>query len=274
VKKSVGFAVVLLLGMCHLASGDPAIKSGIDIFTTVGGGFTYYNFSKNPIPAGFFCDSSSTFTGRVALRGLPLETSNPGQFRNTDTIVERLDEAVFDTNGVAKTRIRFRALSMVSIAPIKTSCGAYYVYITLDGKQPITKMRIHRSEKDGGTFRAPLAANVRLSFVPVRGTDSRKLELKGDVRFPGKLIPWAFPDSKVLKPTGSAVVDTNGDLRPDTWLPGTSNFTAGVPPKSLRPINVAKGFDCYCTCHEESGERHCTMVSSERGFCDLSPDCF
>ncbi len=273
-KRFVGFAVVLVFGMSHLASADPAIKPGIDVFTTIGGGLTHYDFSKNPIPAGFFCGSSSTFTGRVALTGLPLETSNPGQLRNTDTIIERLDEAVFDANGVAETRIRFRALSMVSIAPIKSSCGAYHVYITLDGKQPTTKMRIHRSQTGGGTFRAPLAADVRLSFVPVRSTDSRKLELKGKVRFPGKLIPWAFPDSKVLKPTGSAVVDTNGDLRPDTWLPGTSNFTAGVPPKGLQSISSPKVGDCYCTCHSASGEDHCTMVSSGSVHCPSSPECF
>src|SRR5215217_5402815 len=138
VKGSVGFAVVLLLGMCHLVIADPAIKPGIDVFTTVGRGFTYYDFSKNPVPASFFCDSSSTFTGRVALKGLPVETGTPGQLRNTDTIVERLDEAVFDAHGVAETRIRFRALSMVSIAPIKSSCGAFHVYVTLDGKQPVT----------------------------------------------------------------------------------------------------------------------------------------
>lgn len=270
-KRSVGFAVVLLLGMCHLVIADPAIKPGIDVFTTVGGGSTYYNFSKNPIPAGFFCDSSATFTGRVALRGLPIETGTPGQLRNTDTIIERLDEAVFDANGVAETRIRFRALSMVSIAPIKSSCGAYHVYITLDGKQPITKMRIHRSEAGGGSFRAPLAANVRLTFVPVRGTSSRRLELKGSVTFPGKPIPWTFPNGKVLNQMESAVVDTNGDLRPDTRLPGTSNFTAGVPPKALGSITAAEIGDCYCTCHDDGGEQHCTTVSDSGYYCARMP---
>ena len=255
-KRSVGFAVVLLLGMCHLAIADPAIKPGIDVFTTVGRGFTYYDFSKNPVPAGFFCDSSSTFTGRVALKGLPLETGAPGQLRNADTVIERLDEAVFDAYGVAETRIRFRALSMVSIAPIKTSCGAFHVYVTLDGKQPVTKMRIDRSRHDGGSFRAPLAANVRLSFVPVKGTNPRKLALKGSVAFPAKPIPWTFPDGKALKQLGSAVVDTNGDLRPDTRLPGTSNFMAGYLPDGLRSIT---GAACgVCTCHSDGGEQHCT----------------
>jgi hypothetical protein len=255
VKRTVGFAVVLLLGMCHLAIADPVIKPGIDPFTTVGRGFTYYDFTKNPVPAGFFCDSSKTFTDRVALRGLPLETAIPGQLKTTDTIIERLDEAVFDAQGVAETRIRFRALSMVSIAPIKTSCGAYHVYVTLDGKQPVTRMRIFRSQPSGGTFRAPLAAKVRLTFVPVRGTDPRKLELKGSVTFPGRPIPWAFPDGKALTSLGSAVVDTNGDLRPDTRLPGTSNFMAGYLPQGPRPTKFG---GCYCTCHWDSGEEHCT----------------
>ena len=253
-KRSVGFAVVLLLGVCHWVVADPAIKPGIDVFTTVGGGLTYYDFSKNPVPASFFCDSSSTFTGRVALKGLPIETDIPGQLRNTDTIIERLDEAVFDANGVAETRIRFRALSMVSIAPIKTSCGAFHVYVTLDGKQPVTKMRIDRSQDDGGSFRAPLSAKVRLTFVPVRGTNPRKLQLKGSVTFPGKPIPWTFPDGKILKPLGSAVVDTNGDLRPDTRLPGTSNFMAGYLPEGLRSNKAG----CVCTCHSDTGEYHCT----------------
>jgi hypothetical protein len=256
VKKSVGFAVVLLLGMCHLVIADDAIKPGIDVFTTVGKGFTYYDFSKNPVPASFFCDSSSPFTGRIALKGLPIETGVPGQLQNSDTIVERLDEAVFDANGVAETRIRFRALSMVSIAPIKTSCGAYHVYITLDGKQPVTKMRINRSQPDGGTFRAPLAAKVRLTFVPVRGTNPRKLQLKGSVAFPGKPIPWTFPDGKVLTQLGSAVVDTNGDLRPDTRLPGNSNFMAGYLPEGLRSSKIIDS--CRCTCHADAGEEHCT----------------
>lgn len=266
-KRSVGFAVVLLFGMCQLAIADPAIKPGIDAFWTVGGGKTFYDFAKNPVPAGFFCDSSSAFTGRVPLKGLPVETGVPGQLGKSDTIIERLDEARFDAQGNAETRIRFRALSMVSIAPIKTACGAFHLYVTLDGKQPVTRMRIHRNQADGGSFRAPLSANVRLTFVPEQGTNSRKLELKGSVAFPGKPIPWTFPDGKVFKQMGSALVDTNGDLRPDTRLPGTSNFTAGVPPKGLRSINAALESGCYCTCHEADGEQHCTTTSPYGYYC-------
>jgi len=257
-KVLAALAFSFLVTLSPLAA-DPIIQRGIDAFVTWNDGKTFYDFAHNPIPADFFCDNSKAFTDRVVLKGLPLTTTIPGQLRGADTIVERLDDAAFNAKGVAVTRIQFRALSMVSVAPIKTSCGAFHVYVTLDGKQPVTKMRIERSQPGGGTFRAPLAAKVRLTFVPVQGTNPRKLELKGGVSFPGKPIPWTFPDGKVLQQLGSAVVDTNGDLRPDTRLPGTSNFMAGYLPEGLRSITGAYDGRCgVCTCHWDGGEQHCT----------------
>ncbi len=114
--------VSLLLGLSPLAA-DPVIRHGIDLFTTTSNGSTYYDFAQNPIPAGFFCKGSKAFTSRVALKGLPLATGSPGQLWGADTVIERLDDAALDANGVAATRIQMRALSLVSIAPIKTACG-------------------------------------------------------------------------------------------------------------------------------------------------------
>lgn len=262
-KKCAGFTVTLLLCMSHLAVADPTVKPGIDVFRTLGGGKTYYDFAKNPVPAGFFCKSSARFTSRVALKGLPVETGIPGQLQGMDTIVERLDEAVFDPLGVAETRVRFRALSMVSIEPIKTSCGAFHVYVTLAGRQPITKMQIYRTQERGGSFHAPLAANVRLTFLPVKGRDSRKLELKGKVNFPGQEIPWSFRSGTDIKQFRPAVVDTNGDLIPDAQLPGTSNFAAGFPPEGAKAI----GSCSCCVCHSADGEEHCTTSGSTCWSC-------
>jgi hypothetical protein len=260
VKRSVGFAVVFLLGMAHLAVADPSIKPGIDVFRTLGGGKTYYDFAKNPVPAGFLCESSKSFSERVALMGLPVETEVPGQLKEMDTIIERLDEAVFNVRGVAETRIRFRALSMVSVAPIETSCGAFHVYVTLAGKQPITKMRIYRNQSRGGIFRAPLSANVRLTFVPVEGRSARRLEMKARVNFPWQAIPWSFTDGTDIRKIGSAVVDTNGDLIPETRLPGTSNFAAAYPPPPENFKGTFKACSC-CPCHDWEGEFHCTVGS-------------
>ena len=122
-----------LLGVSPLAA-DPMIGRGIDIFTTPADGKTHYDFFRSPIPAGFFCKSSKPFSGRIAFKGLPLATEVPGELGTADTVVERLDDAVFDASGHATTRLRFRALSLVSIAPLKTSCGAFHAYVSLAGK--------------------------------------------------------------------------------------------------------------------------------------------
>jgi hypothetical protein len=252
----LALAAVLLLSISPLPA-DLVIERGIDVFTTTANGKTHYNFAKNPIPAGFFCKGSPAFTGRVTLKGLPLETEIPGQLRGADTIVERLDDAVFDESRTASTRVRFRALSLVSIAPIKTACGAYHVYITLSGKQRETVMRIRQTHERGGSFVAPLSVGVRLSFVPVKkGGSPRNLELPGRVNFRPQAMPWSFADGRE-KSIGRVVVDTNGDMIPETLLAGTSNFAAGWAPDAAVAV---KG----CTmcepemCHTNSGEEHCT----------------
>lgn len=254
----IALAVVAFMSLSPLGA-DPVIQRGIDTFTTTANGKTYYDFSHNPIPANFFCKGSASFTGRVPLKGLPIETAAPGELRNADTVVERLDDAVFDVDGTAVTRIRFRALSMVSVAPIKTVCGAFHVYVSLADEQPVTTMRIQRTQESGGTFFAPFSINARISFIPVkpaRGKSPRKLELAGRVTFPGTPIPWSFSAGAATKRIGSVFVDTNGDMAPDTRLSGTSNFFPG-----WSSYGVMEKLCYLCepeVCHTDSGEQHCT----------------
>jgi hypothetical protein len=258
----VVFAVILLVGMPALGA-DTVIQRGIDVFTTTSDGSTYYDFSHNPIPAGFFCENSQAFTGRVALKGLPLETGAPGQLGNADTIVERLDDAVFDAQGTAVARIQFRALSLASIAPIKTSCGAFHVYVSLAGQQRVTTMRIFRTEKNGGSFVAPLSVKMRLAFIPVkppRNKNARKLELTGSIDFPGRALPWSRTGSST-KQIGAVVVDTDGDLKPDTLLFGTPSFWPGWRP---RASTAPKSGSCQLcqVCHYTADDAHCTEVET------------
>lgn len=257
--------LVVLVAALSLSLSPPVaadglvIKRGIDVFTTTANGKTFYDFSKNPIPAGFFCEGSAAFTGRVILRGLPIETEVPGQLRGADTVLERLDDASFDRNGVAVTRLRFRALSLVSIAPIRTSCGAFHVYASLTGKQRATTMRIHRTHELGGSFEAPIDISARFTFVPVKGRSSRKLELTGHLTFPAKAMPWSFEGGPGMKRIASAVIDTNGDLTPDTRLSGTSNFAVGWSPENLK--NIAAGSCTLCEperCYDDPSDQHCT----------------
>jgi hypothetical protein len=256
-------AVAFLVGLSPLAA-DPIIHRGVDTFTTVASGTTFYDFSVSPIPAGFFCKSSRPFTDRVTFKGLPLVTGSPGQLHNADTVIERLDDAVFDSSGTAVTRIRFRALSLVSIEPIKTGCGAYHVYVTLAGPQRATTMRINRTEEKGGNFVAPLAIDARLTFIPIKPAQdksARKLELVVNFTFPAKPIPWSVSGGVQTKRLDSALIDTNGDLTPDTVVFGTSNFWPGWTPNAPRTkiIGTKSCYQCEPpSCHEDSGETHCT----------------
>jgi hypothetical protein len=213
--------VSLLAGLSPLAA-ETSIQRGIDVFATTANGTSYYDFAKNPIPAGFFCEGSRAFTGRVALKGLPLATGEPGQMGSTDTIIERLDDAEFDADGVAVTRLQFRALSLVSIAPVKTVCGSYHVYVSLAGKQRVTTMTIYRTEEGGGNFVAPLAVNARLTFIPVKPLttkNARTLALTGSFTFPASPFPGA----------SRATRRRRGSL-PWSWIPmATLNRTLCCP---------------------------------------------
>jgi hypothetical protein len=262
-KILAALVCLFLTGLSPLAA-DTTIQRGIDAFTTAGDGRTSYDFAQNPIPAGFFCKSSKPFTGRVAFKGLPLATGTPGQLWGADTVIERLDDAAFDTRGIATTRIQFRALSLVSTVPIKTSCGAYHVYVSLNGQQRVTKMKINRTQEGGGDFIAPLAVNTRVTFVPVkpaRTKAARKLELAADFTFPATSLPWRFQAGAADKRIASVMVDTNGDQVPDTRLPGASNFSPGSSPDRLSKYWGECPDPCAGpSCHWDpgTGKEHCT----------------
>jgi hypothetical protein len=260
-KKSVLAALVfsLLLGLPALAA-DSVIQRGIDVFTTPADGRTYYDFSLNPIPAGFFCARSKAFAGRVAFKGVPLVTAAPGQLRDGDTIVERLDDAAFNAKGSAVTRIQMRALSLASIVPIQTACGAFHVYVTLGGEQRVTTMSIYRTRENGGSFVAPLAIDTHMTFIPVRrarNKEARKLELAGSLTFPPQALPWSFTASTRKVGSSPVVVDTNGDLKADTALPGTSNFAPGWSPENLTLNKLDQSLSCCPVCHAAEGHEHC-----------------
>ncbi len=240
-----------------------AISPGIDIWSTPADGSTHLDFARMPIPAGFFCQRSAPFTGRVVLQGKTLATGFPGSLGRTDTIVERLDPAVFDSRGVASTRLQMRALQLESTAPIRTACGDYTVSVHLSGRQPITRLRIVRDSEEGGHFSAPVGVNVKLSFIPVSNPSDRHLALFHQMRLAANpAAPWSANLDKRYRGTrGPVVVDTDGDGVPDTALPSTSpNFVAG-----LNTLKQAVSTDPGVVCHEENNDdgsvaEHCTQV--------------
>ena len=271
-NRGILLAALAVILLAAPLAADTVIHRGVDTFTTTANGKTFYDFSQSPIPAGFFCKKSAAFTGRVTLKGLPLETGAPGQLHGADTVIERLDDAAFNDDGTAVTRIQFRALSLVSISPIKTACGSYHVYVSLGGKQRVTTMRIDRTQENGGTFSAPLAVNAKMTFISVKPQKSaRKLELTGDFTFPATPISWSTTGGAITKRLGgSVVVDTNGDLAPDTVLSGSSNFWPGWSPgSSMEKIGGARRICEPESCHTDPDtlKEHCTGPIYTCGTC-------
>jgi hypothetical protein len=253
-KKAVLITVLCLIAAAPAIAANFAIRSGIDVWTTKADGRTHYDFSSNPIPSGFFCASSAPFADIVFFKGSPLATSEPGVLGRTDTIVQRLDDVGFEKSNVATTRIQLRALSLVSMFPVKTSCGSFNVKATLDGDQPITHMRIFRESATGGKYVAPLALNVKMLFTPVDNPSARPLVLRKNIQF--RAAPNATWTSKpaagLVTHEGFVKVDTDGDGVPDAFLEGTTaNFSA-----ARDPLAKIVG-DCHCA---DGGctEMHCT----------------
>jgi len=227
-------AVALALLLAAAVAAEPAqpIQKGVDLWMTVAG-FARTSFAAEPIPAGFFCPESKPFTGTIAFKGEPLAAAPARGVGKVDTVVRRLDDAVFNDKGEATTRIQLMALSLVSTEPIATSCGKYDVAISLSGEQPITTMRIFRTAVLGGTYSAPLALNVKVVFTPVAGDKSARREVIRRIDLgPGNHSVWAY----VTEPRyeKGVAIDTDGDGRPDTVLPEPSNFRAGVEPAVLK----------------------------------------
>jgi len=253
-RKGIWWALILTLIALPSAAANDVIYKGSDLFRTPNDGSSFMDFSKQPIPAGFFCTGSKPFTAKIRWKGVPVATGMPGELSQTDTIVQRLDDATFNKNGVAKTRIQVRALQLESMKPINTSCGSYNVRVVLEGTQPITSMRIVQTSQYGGRFTAYLAVRSKLVFTPVSAL-GKQLELPShEIRFaPNPNFAWAFRPKvkKALERNGNVLVDTNFDALPDAFLPGTSNFVAGW--------NGAVNQQQLSSCHDDHswGCTHC-----------------
>ena len=141
------------------------VPAGVDYWQTLSFGATAYSFAREPLPAGFLCAGSPAFTGQVLFEGVPLRTEPTGILGTTDTVIERLDDAVFNARGEATSRLRARALNLRATEPIKTACGSFKVTAALAEDQPVTSITFHRQSKVGGTFNADLRLRVRVDFT-------------------------------------------------------------------------------------------------------------
>lgn len=252
-KKSLGGRLALSSALLVLVASVPAlaveaVQNGADLWHTATG-FTFTSFADNPIPAGFFCEGSKPFRSTINLKGVSLATTPAGALGEIDTIVRRLDNASFNNAGEARTRIQLMALSLVSAKPVDTGCGLYDVTASLAGEQPVTEMKILRTSDFGGFYVAPLDLRVKLVFTPVSGQGERREVTNRITLGPGSRSVWAYAKGAAkaaVKRTGNVLVDTNGDHVPDTMMPASSNFVAGVSPAAGGDGSLCADQSCHC----------------------------
>lgn len=249
-----------------LLGNDDVILRGIDLWVTPADGRTHSDFAEQPIPAGFFCEGSAPFSGKILFKGGGLQTAPANAIGGADTIIERMDDAIFDTQGQASTRIRFLALSLTSIEPVNTECGQFQASIRLEGEQPVTSMQIQRREADSGTYSSQLSVNARLTFTPL-DTNGEPLSMLQQVRFmKNQGAPWARTPGQSARPAANfARVDVDGDGQAETAIPSPSNFYPGlvlfngVP---TQPENAAGSALLSATALSSTSGCHCDPTQS------------
>lgn len=210
-----------------LVNPEDVIHSGIDMWVTHPTSGTYSSFKEDPIPAGFFCEGSQPFAGLIRFQGGGLETVPAGILGEADTIIHRMDDAVFSKDGVATTRVKFLALSLASMEPFETECGQFHATIRLNGEQPVTSMRIERTDDlNSGAYSATLAVDAKVTFTPLQG--GQPLVFLQSVRFAPNHSVWARePGYTAQSAPNYAQVDVDGDGHAETVIPGPSNFHPG-----------------------------------------------
>ncbi|MEM7051730.1 MAG: hypothetical protein AAF604_18830 [Acidobacteriota bacterium] len=231
------------------------IPAGPDLWETADGGATRADFLLEPIPAGFFCAGGAAFNDVIAFRGVPIATQPAVALGTTDTIVQRLDDAVFNGSNLARTRVQVIAMEFEGSDLIKTDCGSYSVRTVLEGEQPITEMEILRTDDNGGIFLAEIAVRVRLIFTPVNTREKGTRTLVRDLKFaPAPNAAWASkPGAGGIETPSAVMVDTDADRQPDTWIYGTDGFVTGW---SSDGVSTLERTDCHCD-YLECGHRHC-----------------
>jgi len=215
-KKALIILAAALLAVSAFAQKD-AIAPGYDMFKTVSGGETYSSFANNPIPAGFFFEGSEAFTGRIDYVGVPLATQPVNALNGIDTIIERLDTAVFNDQGTAVSGLRIKALSMAAAAPIEVSGTLWDVSVSLTEKQPVTEVVYVRDTDITGRFTADLVVNVRLTFThqvnkKLTRTLDRTVHFNSYNEIPYQLAePQSDAAAKVRAQVDQVMVDADGD---------------------------------------------------------------
>ena len=246
-QTRLGMSIAVLALLAAPAMADDVITSGVDLWPTAPGA-SVTSFADDPLPADFFCPDSKPFDGTITMNGKPLVTEPIGVLGLADTVVHRLDDAAFDENGVATTRLQMMALSLIGTETLDVGCDTEFeVTSTLDGEHPLTEMTMYREAEWGGTYTSPLQLNVKVVFTPVAGGEP--LSVKQEIYLgPSPDSYWTTTDKVGVNAWGEPVkVDTDGDGVADSVMPEASNFAVGMGMTAEAAASIGIAW-CPSTC--------------------------
>ncbi len=239
---SVCCGVFLLLGASATVQADE-VQPGIDLYMTVEGPGSYYDFLGDPIPSEFFGPGSDPFDGVICLTGVPID---PSYYDHTDTIVNRLNPSFFSGDPLtAEIDTEMIALDLVSTMPITVTFNGgndptdYDVSISLLPSPPsYGKMQLQRDNMydDGGTILSLpdgdfavdsfFDISFEIEFMPEGGGGGGAQLDRSDIIRLAMPVPWSH-----TPPDG-------------TWIVGeTSNFFPGATPDHPEIPPVSLQFD-------------------------------
>jgi predicted lipoprotein with Yx(FWY)xxD motif len=165
-SSRIALSGILLLALAAVpAQAQKVIPAGKDVWVTPANGQTFFTFPDGDVESLCGAAASSSWTHQIALQGVPMTGAD------WDTMVQRLDNAVFNTSGVATTRAQVAYLAFNSTSTTVTPCGRLYFGVGLAGSQPVTTMTFVRSTAGGGLFHADIAVSVEIKAYEIHHGD-------------------------------------------------------------------------------------------------------
>jgi hypothetical protein len=214
-------AVVLTLLAAFLAlpAFAQTIPAGKDFWVTPNNGQTDFTFPNGDVESLCGAPASTTWNHKVFLKGIPAAGSD------YDTVVARLDNAVFSTSLTASTRIQVQSLSFASAAAQSTPCGSLNWTVGLAGSQAVTTMKLRRTSATGGVFSADIAVNVEFRAVR-NGVYLGSLFYNIVLPDPATGTPWSFGPTGAFRAGMTPANDCVDVLREKllTYSPDSSHF--------------------------------------------------
>jgi hypothetical protein len=192
-------AAALAIALATLAAVQATaqvVKKGVDYWVTPNNSMTKFKFKEGDVETLCKVRPDPKWNHQVILRGVRTQGSD------WDSAVARLANAKFNPAGTASTPVQFKSLALASTTASDTPCGKLDWSVRLArGVQPITKMKITKTSKRGGTFFVNLALRVEMRAVKA-DTGAYVGSLFYDVKLkdPPGGTPWSFSPTNVFRP--------------------------------------------------------------------------